>query len=204
MFTIEENGEGGAPHGEVVVRAACEADVPAVARIYAHYALHTCVTFEEPAPDEADWGRRFAAVVDAGLPFLVAECGGEPVGYAYCSPWKARPAYRFTVENSIYLAPGAGRLGIGSALLGALLDAAEAAGVRQVIAVVATDAADAGLGAGSIALHRAWGFEDCGRLERVGYKHGRWLDTVLLQRATGVSADPSPPAGREASRTPAG
>jgi L-amino acid N-acyltransferase YncA len=112
-----------------------------------------------------------------GLPFLAAEVDGVALGYAYCAQWKPRPAYRHTVEDSVYLAPGATGRGIGGHLLDALLDRCADAGVRQVIAVISDD--DAGA---SLALHRNRGFADVGRLTSVGFKHGRWLDTLLLQR----------------------
>ena len=118
------------------------------------------------------------AVIDAGLPFVSAETDGDIAGYAYCGQWKSRAAYRHTVEDSIYLAPGAVGRGVGGRLLDALLVGCADAGIRQVIAVIVDSDADA-----SLALHRNRGFVDAGRLNAVGYKHGRWLDTVLLQRA---------------------
>lgn len=161
------------------MKAASEADLPAIAEIYAHYVEHSVATFEFVAPDEAEWQQRFAAATGAGLPFLVARVAGEVVGYAYCTPWKTRPAYRHTVEDSIYLAPAAAGRGIGGLLLDELLARCTAAGIREVIAVVA----DPGPGNASPFLHRRRGFTEAGRLARVGFKHGRWLDTLLMQRS---------------------
>jgi L-amino acid N-acyltransferase YncA len=129
-------------------------------------------------PDAAEWQRRMHAITGVGLPFLTATLDGRVAGYAYCAPWKTRPAYRRTVEDSIYVAPDAVGHGVGGLLLDALLPDCTRAGVREVIAVVVD--AD---GAASLALHRNRGFVDAGRLTAVGFKHGRWLDTVLLQRS---------------------
>lgn len=161
-----------------VSRDATPADLPAVAEIYAHYVTGSVATFELQPPDGEEWRRRFGSVTTAGLPFLVAERAGRVAGYAYCAPWKARPAYRQTVEDSIYVAPWAQGRGIGGALLDELLARCAEAGVREVIAVIAESGDPA-----SLQLHRRRGFTDAGRLARVGYKHGRWLDTVLLQRS---------------------
>ncbi|MGH3582024.1 MAG: GNAT family N-acetyltransferase [Mycobacterium sp.] len=158
------------------VRTATTADLPAIAEIYAHYVATSVATFELEAPDADEWHRRFEAIVDAGLPFVVTERDGAVAGYAYCAPWKTRPAYRATVEDSVYVAPGAVGTGCGAELLAALLDRSRAVGVREVIAVIA-DSGDPA----SVRLHRRFGFQDAGRLVRVGYKHERWIDTVLLQ-----------------------
>jgi L-amino acid N-acyltransferase YncA len=130
-----------------------------------------------------EWSRRLESAAEAGLPFLVTELDGRVAGYAYVTPWKPKPAYRHTVENSIYLAPWAVGRGLGGPLLDALLAACEAAGVSQVIAIIA-DTGDPG----SFALHGSRGFHEAGRLRNVGLKHGRWLDTVLFQRALGPDA----------------
>src|SRR5690242_2884933 len=159
-----------------VPRPATDADLDAVAEIYAHYVLTSVATFELEPPDIKEWRRRHTAVVDAGLPFLVTERDGRVAAYAYCAPWKTRPAYRATVEDSVYVAPWAIRRGCGAELLGALLESSVAAGVREVIAVIA-DSGDPA----STTLHRCCGFRDAGRLTRVGYKHDRWIDTVLMQ-----------------------
>jgi phosphinothricin acetyltransferase len=158
-------------------RPAVPADLDAIGEIYAHYVRTSVATFELDAPDRAEWGRRFDAVVGAGLPFLVTERDGAIAGYAYCAPWKTRPAYRATVEDSVYVAPWALGRRCGTELLAALLDAARTAGIREVVAVIA-DSGDPA----SVELHRRFGFVDAGRLTNVGYKHERFIDTVLLQR----------------------
>ena len=170
-----------------IIRPAEVADLSAIERIYGHYVTNSTATFELEPPDASAWRDRFALVSAAALPFLVAELaagggggGGVVAGYAYCSPWKPRPAYRHTVENSIYVAPWAGRRGAGGLLLAALLDGCVVAGVREVIAVIA-DTGDPA----SVQLHTRHGFLPAGRLTRVGFKHGSWLDTVLLQRSLG-------------------
>lgn len=149
-------------------------DMDAVAAIFAHYVTTSVVTFEEVPPTPAEWERKLDNL------FLVARSGDEVVGYAYASPWRPRPAYRHTLEDTVYLAPGWTGRGVGKALLGALLDGCSAAGARQVVAVIADTGDDA-----SQALHRVLGFSVVGRLTAVGYKHGRWLDTVLMQRSLG-------------------
>lgn len=161
------------------------ADLAAVAAIYAPEVLHGIATFEQDPPGEAEWRRRFRAIAAAGLPFLVAERAGDVIGYAHCSPWKPRAAYAATVEDSVYVASAARGGGAGSALLQALLEACAAAGKREVIAVIA-----AGEDSPSMALHRRFGFVEAGRLRAVGYKHGRHLDTILMQRS--LAAPPRP------------
>lgn len=150
----------------------------AIGEIYAHHVRTGVATFEVTPPDEAEWNRRYQAVAEKGLPFLTATLDGRVAGYAYCAPWKPRCAYASTVEDSIYVAPDAVGRGVGGSLLDELLDRCTAIGIREVIAVVAD--ADA---SGSLALHRNRGFVDAGRLRQVGFKHGRWLDTLLLQRS---------------------
>ena len=154
----------------------------AVRDIYAHYVLHSLATFEEtpPALDEMLLRRR--ASVDLGLPYLVAEAGGEILGFAYAAPYRPRPAYRFTVEDSVYVAEGLGRQGMGSALLGELIARCEGGPWRQMLAVIGDRA-----NLGSIALHRRFGFELAGTLRSVGFKCGRWVDTPILQRALGAA-----------------
>jgi phosphinothricin acetyltransferase len=159
------------------VRTAVAADMEQVAAIYAHYVETSVVTFEEDPPPVGYWRERLADLAGQSLPFLVAESGGAIGGYAYASLWRPRPAYRFTVEDSVYVAPGQAGRGIGTALLNALVPACAEAGARQLIAVIADSGSDA-----SAALHRKFGFTDAGRLTGVGYKHGRWIDTALLQR----------------------
>ncbi|MEV5555705.1 N-acetyltransferase family protein [Nonomuraea wenchangensis] len=164
-------------HSDAVIRPAVPADLAAVTAINAHYVANTVITFEETPPTVADWQARLADLTARGFPFLVADVGGEVAGYAYAGPWRPKPAYRHTVEDSIYLAPGHSGRGLGGALLGALIDGATAAGLRRMIAVIA-DAGDDR----SIALHRRHGFTEAGRLTEVGFKLGRWVDTTLMER----------------------
>lgn len=168
------------PGGAAVVRDCLPDDLAAIGRIYAHYVLHGTATFEEVPPTLADWQRKFGEIRDLGLPFLVAEAGGDVVGYTLSSRWRPRPAYRFTVEDSVYVAHDLRGRGTGGLLLDALLARCEAIGVRQVIAVIAI-----GDDPGSVELHERRGFSHAGRLVRVGFKFGRWLDTVLMQRSLG-------------------
>jgi phosphinothricin acetyltransferase len=160
-----------------VVRPARPEDLPAVAEIYAHYVLSSVATFEETPPALAEWRQKYEDLAGRRLPFLVAEEGGEVAGYAYAGPWRPKPAYRHTVEDSVYLAPGRTGRGLGTRLLSALLTASAEAGARQMIAVIADSGDDT-----SALLHRRFGFTPAGRLSAVGFKHGRWLDTLLLQR----------------------
>jgi len=159
------------------VREAWPEDLDAVTAIYARYVLETTVTFAETPPTRAQWGERFWDIAARGLPFLVAELAGEVVGMAFCAPWKAKSAYRFTVESSIYLSPSAAGRGLGTALLRDLLDRCATAGIREVIAVIVDNG-----NAASEQLHLRAGFTEAGRLHGVGAKHGRTLDTVLMQR----------------------
>ncbi len=161
----------------VRVRPATPADLGPVAGILAFYVTNTTATFEEEPPGVPQWRQRLADLTERKLPFLVAEAAGTVAGYAYASPWRPKPAYRHTVEDSVYLAPGQRGRGLGRLLLESLLAGCADAGVRQVIAVIA-DSGDPA----SAALHRACGFADAGRLSQVGFKHGRWIDTVLMQR----------------------
>ena len=168
------------PDRQPVVRPAVPADLEQIAAIHAYYVTTSLATFEEVPPALADWQLRLDDLADRNLPFLVAEAGvapGSVCGYAYASPWRPKPAYRHTVEDTVYVSPGDTGRGLGSSLLGALLSCCEKADARQVIAVIA----DTGCGA-SAALHRRFGFEHAGRLSAVGRKHGRWIDTVLMQR----------------------
>ncbi len=167
------------PAARPVVRAAVPADAEPVAEIFAHYVATSVATFEEVAPTAADWRRRLDDLAARNLPFLVAEAegGGSVCGFAYASPWRPKPAYRHTVEDTVYLSPGHTGRGIGSALLGGLLAGCADVGARQVIAVIADAGSDA-----SAALHRRFGFTQAGRLSGVGRKHGRWIDTLLMQK----------------------
>jgi phosphinothricin acetyltransferase len=161
-----------------VVRDATDADLTAIAAIYGHHVRHGLASFEEEAPPVAEMARRRHDVIARGLPYLVAQRDGRIVGYAYCGPYRARPAYRHSVENSVYVAPDAVGGGIGRALLGALIARASAAGARQMVAVIGDSA-----NAASIGLHAAMGFRQVGVLQDVGFKFGRWVDSVLMQRA---------------------
>ena len=162
---------------DTVIRPALVADFPAIAAIYDDAVRTGTATFELDPPGVAEMTARFRTLVDGGFPYLVAEAGGEIAGYAYAAPYRARPAYRFTVENSIYLAEGARRRGIGLTLLNRLVEESQSRGYRQMIAVIGDSANTA-----SIAVHSRAGFEMVGTLREVGFKFGRWLDTVLMQR----------------------
>jgi L-amino acid N-acyltransferase YncA len=157
------------------------ADLSTVAGIFGWYATHSVATFEEAPRPVHQWRELHDLLTGLGLPFLVAEADGEVAGYAYAAPWRQKPAYRHTVEDSIFVAPGMSGRGAGRELLGRLLPAAAAAGTRQVIAVIA-DTGDPA----SVRLHELFGFRSAGRLIAVGYKHGRWIDTLLMQ----YSAEP--------------
>jgi len=164
--------------GGVRVRPASAADLGAVAEIFAHYVGTSVVTFEETPPTGADWREKLAHICALGLPFMVAEHEGELAGYCYATPWRPKPGYRYSAEDSVYLRPGKTGLGLGRLLLTELIDGCAGAGIRQIIAVIADTPDQA-----SVGLHRACGFADAGRLTAVGYKHGRWIDTILMQRA---------------------
>ena len=163
-----------------MIRSATLADIPAITDIYAEAVNHGTATFELIPPDTAEMTRRFGELTRGGFPYLVATLEGRVTGYAYASFYRARPAYRFTVENSVYLAPASHRRGIGLALLTELIVQCEARGFRQMIAVIGDSA-----NAASVGVHSRAGFEMTGTLRHVGFKFGRWLDTVLMQRALG-------------------
>ena len=165
------------------MRPVGSADLDQVAEIFGWYAVNSLATFEESARSHSVWARHAAELAELGLPFLVAETGGVIVGYAYAGPWRRKPAYRLTVENSVFVAPGLTGAGIGRQLLTELLAQCAEAGLRQVIAVIADSGDPASAG-----LHRACGFTEAGRLTDVGYKHGRWIDTLLMQRTLGTEA----------------
>jgi phosphinothricin acetyltransferase len=174
----------------VALREATPHDVPRIAAIYAHHVLHGLASFEIDPPDEATIARRFADVRARGLPYLAAEADGRVVGYAYAAPYRSRPAYRHTVEDSVYVDRAAAGRGIGRRLLEQLVAEATALGHRQMIAVIG----DSGNRA-SIALHEACGFERVGLLPSVGFKLGRWVDSVLMQRPLGAGHATLPSAG---------
>lgn len=169
------------------VRDSRPEDLPAIQAIYAHHVLTGLATFEEVPPDVEEMGRRRADVLGRGLPYLVAEEDGRVLGYAYAGPYRLRSAYRFAVEDSIYVDPAAVGRGLGVALLSAVVEAATAAGCRQMIAVIGDSA-----NAASIGVHRRLGFEHVGVLSAVGFKFGRWVDSVLMQRTLGPGAETLP------------
>lgn len=161
----------------MIVRPAAEADAAALAAIYGDAVLHGYGTFEEVAPSPADMDGRRRAVQDMGLPYLVAEDEGQVLGFAYAAPFRPRAAYRFTLEDSVYVAPEAKGKGVGRAVLAAVIAECETLGVRQLMAVIG----DSG-NVGSIRLHAALGFERTGVGHSVGFKHGRWVDIVHMQK----------------------
>jgi len=171
----------------ISIRDADLTDIPAITHIYAHAVRNGTASFELDPPDEAEMARRWCALRAGGYPYFVAVRDGAVAGYAYAGPYRARPAYRWSVEDSIYIDPAAQRRGIGRALLDRLIAEAQARGFRQMIAVIG-DAAQTP----SIELHRAAGFRLVGTLESVGFKFGRWLDSVLMQRALGPGATKPP------------
>jgi phosphinothricin acetyltransferase len=169
------------------IRPSRDQDVPAITAIYGHHVLHGTGTFETTPPSENDMAGRRADVLARGLPYLVAEEGGGVVGFAYCQWFKPRPAYRFSAEDSIYLHPDAAGKGWGRQLLTALEREAQAAGVRKLIAVIG----DSG-NQGSIGVHKALGFEQVGVIKSCGWKFGRWLDIVLMDKAIGAGDRTAP------------
>lgn len=170
-----------------IIRPTTPDDLPAITAIYADAVLTGTATFELTPPDLAEMTRRYAALSDSGFPYLTAVLGERIAGYAYAGPYRPRPAYRFTTENSIYLDPAAQRRGVGTALMRELLARCEAGGFRQMIAVIGDSA-----NAGSIGLHRAMSFEPVGIHRNVGFKFGRWLDSVLMQRTLGDGGESLP------------
>lgn len=180
----------------LIVRDAREADMAAVQAIYAHHVLRGLATFEELPPTHEELLARRAAVVATGLPYLIAERHGEVVGYAYANAYRSRPAYRYTIEDSVYVAAGSGGHGIGGALLRLLIARCETGPWRQMIALIGDSA-----NAASIALHRRLGFRPAGTLEAVGFKLDRWVDTVLMQRPLGAG-ERTPPTAGERRATP--
>jgi phosphinothricin acetyltransferase len=166
--------------GTLEIRASRPEDLPAIREIYAHHVLHGLASFEITPPDLAELARRRDDVLARGLPHLVAVRDGQVSGYAYAAPYRPRPAYRYTVEDSVYVAPDQVGRGVGRALLGCMIELCEAAGYRQMVAVIG----DRGNGP-SIGLHAALGFAQVGLLPSVGLKFGRWVDIVIMQRALG-------------------
>lgn len=169
-----------AARAECTLRDAGAADLPAIQRIYAHHVETGFGSFEEVPPDRAEMERRWRALVDLGRPYLVAERGGEVLGFAYAASYRLRVGYRHSVEDSIYIAEGAIGDGVGRALLAELIERCTELGLRQMVAVIGDSGNEA-----SIRLHEALGFVRVGAFRAVGYKFGRWVDTVLMQRALG-------------------
>ena len=164
----------------MALRAASERDLPAIHSIYAHHVLHGLASFEEEPPSIEELARRYRDITDRGLPYLVAEYGLEVAGYGYCAPYRARSAYRYALEDSVYVRHDMTGRGVGKALLDELIVRCEALGYRQIIAVIG----DSGHAA-SIGVHAACGFLRVGTLRSVGFKFGRWVDSVLMQRPLG-------------------
>lgn len=167
-----------------LIRAATDADIAAITAIYAAEVRDFANTYEYDAPEQAEMLRRMHGIAEAGYPYFVAEVDGQIAGYAYANSFRARIGYRFTVENSVYVAAGLRGKGIGSALLHRLIAECESRGFRQMIAVIGEAA-----NAGSIRLHERLGFRPVGTFPGIGLKHGRWLDTVFMQRPLGVGTD---------------
>jgi phosphinothricin acetyltransferase len=174
----------------VQVRDATPADIDQVQSIYAYYVTRSAATFEEAPPSTEEMLRRLAAVRDRGLPYLVAEDRGEILGYCYAGPWRERSAYRYTVEDSIYVAPFVQRRGVGRILLHELIERCAALGYRRMISVIGDSANQ-----GSISLHRSLGFRQEGVLRGVGLKFGRWVDVVIMHRVLGDDSRPLPDGG---------
>lgn len=170
----------------VLIRLSTEDDIPHITEIYRHAVLHGKASFEIDPPSVETMLERRKALVSGGFSYLVAEVEGRVAGYAYAGAYRARPAYGATVEDSIYVSPDAKGMGIGRKLLDALIEDATAKGFRQMVAVIGDSA-----NAASVAVHRAAGFELVGTLKSIGWKHGQWLDTVLMQRPLG-EADTTP------------
>jgi L-amino acid N-acyltransferase YncA len=171
----------------LMIRPSGDGDVPAITEIYAHHVCHGTGTFEIDPPSLIDMRSRREDVLSKGLPWLVAEDAGQVVGYAYCNWFKPRPAYRYSAEDSIYLAPNVNGKGLGRLLLAELCAQAQRAGIRKLIAVIGDSS-----NAGSIGVHRTVGFRDVGVLRACGWKFDRWLDVVLMEKALGPG-DSTPP-----------
>lgn len=175
----------------VTLRDAQEGDLAAITAIYADAVLTGTATYEIEPPDQTEMVRRWAALAGAGFPYLVAEAQGRILGFAYAGPFRARPAYRYLVEDTVYIAGDARRLGTGRALLARLIALSEAGGFRQMIAVIGDGSDDSA----SVRLHEALGFRTVGCMQGTGFKFGRWLDTVLMQRPLGPGDTTLPEVG---------
>ncbi|AUL20930.1 GNAT family N-acetyltransferase [Bordetella holmesii] len=170
----------------ILIRSSAEQDLAQIQAIYAHHVVHGTSSFELEPPSTEEIGQRRAAVLQHGLPYLVAECGGDIVGYAYATVYRPRPAYRHTCEDSVYVRNGRHGLGIGRKLLEALIEHCTGQGWRQMLAVIGDN------NPASLGLHARCGFQVAGTLRAVGFKHGKWRDTALMQRALGAG-DLTPP-----------
>ncbi len=171
----------------IAIRPAHVSDIPAIARIYAHAVETGTASFELEPPTEAEMAERMQALLDGKFPYFVAEIDGKIAGYAYASLYRTRPAYRFTIEDSVYVAPDMHRRGVGKILLEKLIEACTAMGFRQMIAVIGDSDQ-----AASIGVHKACGFAPAGNLKNIGWKFGKWLDTPLMQLALGPGATTKP------------
>jgi phosphinothricin acetyltransferase len=171
----------------ILLRPSAESDLDHITAIYAHAVVNGTASFELDPPDRAEMARRQSAILDGGYPYLVAERDGDILGYAYAGAYRTRPAYRSTVEDSIYVAPWAQGQGVGRRLLEALIAECEARDFRLMVAVIGDEESH-----GSIGLHRSLGFEMSGIIKGIGYKHGRWLSTVLMQRPLGLGMSEPP------------
>jgi L-amino acid N-acyltransferase YncA len=171
----------------IVIRPALAPDLTSITRIYAEAVCHGTASFEIEPPDEAEMVRRFESLAAGGYPYVVADQDGAIAGYAYAGPYRARPAYRWTVEDSVYVDTATHRRGLGRALLARLIADSEAKGFRQMVAVIGDTA-----NVSSVELHRALGFRMVGTFDNVGFKFGRWLDSVLMQRPLGTGANTAP------------
>lgn len=176
---------------ELAIRDTAAGDIPAITRIYGEAVLNGTASYEIDPPDEAEMARRWSDLRSRGFPHLVAVRNEAVLGYAYAGPYRPRPAYRYTVEDSVYIAPEAHGSGLGRALLSEIIRRAEAGGFRQMMAVIG----DGTRHAASVRLHEALGFRRIGVIEGSGFKHGRWLDTVLMQRALGPGKASLPDSG---------
>lgn len=178
------------PAGSITLRPATTADLDAVTDIYAHAVRHGTASYELEPPSRAEIGERFAALQGSSYPYIVAEEAERVLGFAYAGPFRARPAYRFIVEDSIYIAPDCQGRGVGRLLLEGLIDACAGLGFRQIVAVIGDGSPESA----SVRLHETMGFRHCGTMEGTGFKHGRWLDTMIMQLALngGSSLPPDP------------
>ena len=170
-----------------IIRSSSDPDIPAITAIYAHHVLNSTGTFETEAPSAEDMTNRRADVLGKGLPYLVSVDDGQVVGFAYGNWFKPRPAYRYSVEDSIYLAPDQQGKGLGRALLAELMTRCEAVGVRKIMAIIGDSA-----NAGSVGLHVALGFEHVGKVDACGWKFGAWRDIVIMQKTLGLGDTQAP------------